>query len=215
MAFGTLVTRSSRPRRRSSNRTRPPITKSTYFSQSVNGFPVNGTINGPSARSRGFEAATRLNITKGLSASFATSYTKAKWSDTKTICLYTDGSECRTYAEGGLLGGAPRWKHTGNVRYARQLRPEMEGFLSLHGRYVGKVQIDRADDPNTTVEAFPSYALFDARAGFNWRNLDVTLWVENIADGRSRVSQQFDRVLGGRLFFTRPRTYGLNLSYAF
>jgi outer membrane receptor protein involved in Fe transport len=45
--------------------------------------------------------------------------------------------------------------------------------------------------------------------------LDVSLWVENIADKRSRVSQQFDRVLGGRLFFTRPRTFGLNASYAF
>jgi len=187
----------------------------TYFSQTVNGFPVNGTANGPSARSRGFEGAVRANVAGGLSAGFATAYTKAKWSETKTLCLYTDGTGCRTWAKGGLLGGAPRWKHSGDIRYTAALGADLQGFASVSGRYVGRVQIDRADDPATTVDAYPSYAIFDVRAGFDWRNLDVTLWVENIANKRAQVSQQLDVVLGARKFFTQPRTIGVNLSYAF
>ena len=188
----------------------------TYYSQDIGGFPVNGTTNGPNARSRGFEGIARVQLAGGLSASASTSYTKAKWSSTRQVCLYTDGSGCRDpWLKGGLLGGAPRWKHSGDLRYTTQLRPDVSGFVDLSGRYVGKVQIDRSDDPLTTVRAYPSYAIFDARAGVNLRNIDITLWVENFANKRAIVSRQRDRVLGTRLFYTTPRTYGVNLSYRF
>ena len=102
-----------------------------------------------------------------------------------------------------------------SVRYTAQLRPDVSGFVNLSGRYVGQIQTDRSDDPLTTVGAYPSYAIFDARAGVNLRNIDITLWVENFANKRAIVSRQRDRVLGTRLFYTTPRTYGVNLSYRF
>jgi iron complex outermembrane recepter protein len=188
----------------------------TYYSQDIGGFPVNGTANGPSARSRGFEAAARLNVTDDWQLNFATAYSEAKWSATKTLCLYTDGSGCRDpWTKGGLLGGAPNWKHSASVRYSTNFSNGMSGWASLSGRYTGSVPIDRADDPADTVRARPSYSIFDVRAGMTYEKLDVTLWIENVANKRAEVSAQNDRVLGARLIYTTPRTYGVTLAYAF
>jgi iron complex outermembrane recepter protein len=187
----------------------------TYFSQTIDGFPVNGTANGPSARTRGFEGAARLNISDEVSIGFNSAYTKAKWAETREVCLYTDGTGCRTWTKGGILGGSPKWKHSGFMRYDADLTENLKGYFNLSGRYVGEIQIDRADDPAITVESYDSYAIFDARAGLKWQKFDLTLWVENLANKRVQVSQQFDRVLGGKVFYTTPRTVGLNLSYTF
>lgn len=187
----------------------------TYFSQDIDGFPVNGTANGPSARSRGFEGAVRFNVTEALQVNFATSYTKAQWSATKRVCLYTNNTGCRSWDKGGDLGGAPAWKHSGNIRYTRELNNDHEAWLSLSGRYLGKVQIDRADTPVSSVRSYPAFAIFDLRGGVDLGDLDIGLWIENIANKRSQVSQQNDRVLGARILYTTPRTFGLNLSYAF
>jgi outer membrane receptor protein involved in Fe transport len=188
----------------------------TYYSQDIGGFPVNGTANGPSARSRGFEGAIRLNATDKLQLNFATSYTEAEWTATKQVCLYTNNTGCRApWTKGGPLGGAPAWKHSGNIRYTQPFSNGNEGWISLSGRYLGAVQVDRADTPGSNIRSYPSFALFDLRTGVNLAKLDIGLWVENIANKRAQVSQQNDRVLGARILYTSPRTYGLNLSYAF
>ncbi|QMW23132.1 TonB-dependent receptor [Sandaracinobacteroides saxicola] len=187
----------------------------TYFSQEINFFPVNGTANGPSARSRGVEATVRVNITDDLSAGFSTAYNDAKWSQTREVCLYVNpNSGCRTYEKGGVLGGSPRWKHSGFVRYDTDLGGDTRGFISLNARQVGAIPIDRSDSPNDVVETFRPYAIVDARIGVKWGQADISLWVENIGNKRSVVSRQPDRVMGNRVFYTQPRTIGLNLSYA-
>ena len=187
----------------------------TYYSQEINFFPVNGTANGPDARSRGFEGMVRFNLSDELSVNFATAYTQAEWSSTKTVCLYSDGTSCRTWTKGQALGGAPKWKHNGGIRYSRGLGANSNGWISLSGRFVGDVQVDREDFPTDDVPSYPSYATFDLRGGVDFGNFDVGLWVENVTNERAQVSQQIDRVMGARIIYTAPRTYGLNLSYAF
>ena len=187
----------------------------TYYSQDISGFPVNGTTNGPSARSRGFEGAMRFNVTDSLQVNFATAYTSAKWSGTKTVCLYTNATSCRTWTDGQKLGGSPKWKHSGGIRYSGDIGANTKGWASISGRYVGAVQVDRADFPTDDVPSYPSYALFDLHGGIELGDFDIGLWVENIANKRAQVSQQNDRVLGARILYTTPRTYGLNMSYSF
>ncbi len=187
----------------------------TYFSQEISGFPVNGATNGPDAKSRGFEGALRFDVTEGLKVNFNTSYNEAKWDGTKTVCLYTNNTGCRTWTKGGRLGGSPKWKHSGSIRYTTDIGEENQAWGSLSGRYVGSVQVDREDVPGSNLRAYKSYSLFDFRAGLNLGKIDASLFVENIANKRVQVSQQNDRVLGSRIFYTDPRTYGLNLSYAF
>jgi iron complex outermembrane recepter protein len=187
----------------------------TYFSQDISGFPVNGSTNGPDARSRGFEGALRFAVTDGLQVNFNTSYNEAKWDGTKTVCLYTNNTGCRTWTKGGRLGGSPKWKHSGSIKYTTGIGGDNEAWGSLSGRYVGAVQVDREDVPGSNLREYKSYSLFDFRAGFNLGVFDASMFVENIANKRVQVSQQNDRVLGSRIFYTEPRTYGLNLSYAF
>jgi outer membrane receptor protein involved in Fe transport len=187
----------------------------TYYSQEINFFPVNGTTNGPNARSRGFEGALKFNVSDALSLSATTAYTSAKWSSTRTVCLYTDGTSCRTWTEGQKLGGAPKWKNSASIRYSTDLGGDARGWASLSGRHVSAVQVDRADFPTDDIPSYPSYATFDLRGGVDLGAFSVGLWVENITNKRAQVSQQNDRVLGARILYTAPRTYGLNASYAF
>jgi iron complex outermembrane recepter protein len=189
----------------------------TYLDQAVeNGFPINGTTNGPSARSRGFEFATRYNVSDNWQVNLSSAYTEAKWTASKTVCRYTDGSGCRDpYLAGGILGGSPDWKHTFGVRYTTNLSASTTGFVALSGRYVGKVPVDRGDDPTSPVNSRAAYSLFDLRTGASFDKLDISFWVENLANKRVEVSSQPDAVMGRRLIFTSPRTYGMNLSYAF
>lgn len=189
----------------------------TYYSQDIDGFPINGSTNGPNARSRGFEGAVRFNLSDALSINFATAYTSAKWSSTKEVCLYSlpVPSSCRTWTDGQKLGGSPKWKHSGGIRYSGDIGANTKGWASLSGRFVGAVQVDRADFPTDDVPSYPSYAVFDLRGGVELGDFDIGLWVENFTNKRAQVSQQNDRVMGARILYTTPRTYGLNLSYSF
>jgi iron complex outermembrane recepter protein len=187
----------------------------TYYSQDINFFPVNGTTNGPNARSRGFEGIARFNLSDALSVNFSTAYTSAKWSSTKEVCLYTDNTSCRTWTEGQKLGGSPKWKNSASIRYSSDIGANAKGWASLSGRFVSAVQVDRADFPTDDVPSYPSYATFDLRGGVELGKFDIGLWVENITNKRAQVSQQNDRVMGARILYTSPRTYGLNLSYEF
>jgi outer membrane receptor protein involved in Fe transport len=187
----------------------------TYYSQEINFFPVNGTTNGPNARSRGFEGVVRFNLSDALSLNFTTAYTRAKWSSTKTVCLYTNGTSCRTWTDGQKLGGAPKWKNSASIRYSGDIGTNAKGWASLSGRFVSAVQVDRADFPTDDVPSYPAYAIFDLRGGVELGDFDIGLWVENFTNKRAQVSQQNDRVMGARILYTTPRTYGLNLSYSF
>ena len=188
----------------------------TYLSQTISGFPVNGTTNGPTARSQGFEISTRYKLNDNWQLSYASAYTDAKWTDSKTVCRFTDGTGCRApYLKGGILGGSPTWKHNAAVRYSTSFSNGSDGFISLAGRYTGTVPIDRSDDPAAPVDSRGSYTIFDLRAGMSFDKFDVTLWAENITNKRAEVSSQPDIVLGRRLIFTTPRTIGVNVSYAF
>jgi iron complex outermembrane recepter protein len=189
----------------------------TYLDQAVeNGFPINGTTNGPKARSRGFEFASRFRLTDAWQLTLQSAYTEAQWVESKTVCRYTDGTGCRApYLAGGKLGGSPDWKHNFGVRYTRAFAGGATGFVALSGRYVGKLPVDRGDDPASPVQSRPAYTIFDARAGVSFDKLDVTAWIENVANKRAEVSTQPDNVMGRRAIFTSPRTYGVNLSYAF
>jgi iron complex outermembrane recepter protein len=189
----------------------------TYLDQAVqNGFPINGTTNGPNARSRGFELLTRFALNESWQIKLASAYSTAEWVGSKTVCRYTDGTGCRApYLAGGVLGGTPDWKHNFGVRYTTNFSNGSSGHVALNGRYVGKVPVDRNDDPLSPVESRAAYSVFDVSAGMAFDKLDVSLWVENLANNRAEVSSQADFVMGRRLIFTAPRTYGMNLSYAF
>ncbi|HZF78718.1 MAG TPA: TonB-dependent receptor, partial [Rubrivivax sp.] len=189
----------------------------TYFSQSVSDFPVNGSANGPNARTRGWEFNSRYRISDLFTATFATATTRAQWVETKTQCLYTNGTECRTWAEGGNLGGAPKWKHNLGLRFNTTLQNDWYVWAALNARYKSKVQSDRADSPaqNATVATYDSYTQYDLRTGVDIDKFNVSVWVENLTNVQTLRSSNGGGIMGLRAIYGTPRTVGVNASYSF
>jgi iron complex outermembrane recepter protein len=189
----------------------------TYRSQDVNGFPVNGTANGPDARTQGLEFAARWKLSQAWQLTYGGATTEGKWVATKTHCLYTNGTSCRTWSEGGLLGGAPKWKHNLSVRFAHTFDNDLSFWASLSGSYSGPVQVDRSDSAldNTTIQKYKSYTRYNASAGVYKDNWDAQLWVSNLTNLRLVRSVQAAGLMGPREISPQPRSIGLNLSYRF
>jgi iron complex outermembrane recepter protein len=194
----------------------------TYYSQDVGGFPVNGTTNGPDAESNGIEWQGRFNFAPGWQVQFGSTYNMAKWAGTKEVCTYVDTTipdTCRTYSEGGVLGGTAKWKHGLGLRWDTLLDSGLGLNASLRGRYIGKKPSDRGDDPADVVFTYNSYTTFSANVGVSKDNWDATLWVDNLTNERELVSFQGTRQVaertGLRAIYLTPRTIGVNLSYKF
>jgi iron complex outermembrane recepter protein len=200
----------------------------TFFSQDVNGFPVNGTTNGPDARSTGLNLRARYNLLPDLQLSYEGTTAQAKWVSTETVCLYeatdSDGAAvtvdrqgCRTWEAGGKLGGGPKWKHMLGLRYATTVAGDIDLTARLTARYVGAVRTDRADSEagNAGVRIFPAFTRYNASVSVARAPWDVQLWVQNLTNERALVSSQAGGIMGERVIYTQPRTVGLNVSYEF
>ncbi len=189
----------------------------TYREQTVDGFPVNGTANGPNARTTGLEVSLRLRVTPQWQLTYEGATTDAKWVTTKTQCIYEDGTGCRTWEAGGKLGGSPKWKHKAGVRWQGDLTASLYGWATFDARYTGGVRSDRSDSSadNDSVFIYPSYTVLNAAVGFGQGPWEAQVWVQNLADKRALVSNQAAGLMGDRLIFSQPRTVGLNVSYSF
>ena len=189
----------------------------TYRSQLISGFPVNGTVNGPDAQTQGLEFSARYRFSPQWQTTLSGSTTKGKWADTATNCLYTNGTSCRTWLDGGTLGGAPKFKGAAGVRFNTELGGDWLLWASATARHVGKVQTDRSDDPNDngTARTYAAYTTADASIGVSSGPWDLQLWAENLADKRAVTSNQAGGLMGRRLIYIKPRTVGLNASYSF
>jgi iron complex outermembrane receptor protein len=190
----------------------------TYFSQDVDGFPVWGTTNGPNAISRGLEVQGRWKLTPAVELSFASTYAMAEWDGTKQVCLYANGTECRTYAKGGKLGGTAPWKHTLRARWNGQYQDHAVWF-SAGARYVGVKASDRGDAPESRPFEYKSYTTLRASAGIGKGDWDFSFWIDNLSNNRELVSFQGTSAVatrtGLRAIYLTPRTVGMNASYRF
>lgn len=193
-------------------------------------FPLNGTANGPDARSTGWELSSRLRVNENWQLSYNTATTSAKWVTTKNRCTYTeggnrpgstsdpDGPDCRTWSAGGRMNGAPKWKHNFSLRFNTTVATDYDLSASLSARYVGKIGSDRTDSVTENPPiVYPSYTLYNASVGLYKDDWSISLWVQNLSNLRTPVSVQSlgDTLMGSRLIYTTPRTVGVNLSYSF
>jgi iron complex outermembrane recepter protein len=190
----------------------------TYRDQTVeNGFPINGTVNAGNARSQGWETAFRWRIGSNWQVNYSGAFTEAEWSTTANHCFYTDGSGCRSqpWTKGGKLGGTPRWKHIYGARYNYTTDGGTYLWTGINARYVGQVQVDRADSPTSSVLERPSYTMLGMNAGLSAGDWDVSAWISNLDNKKVVVSGQEAGILGPRVIYARPRTIGVNVSYMF
>ena len=194
----------------------------TYFSQDIQGFPVWGTTNGPKARTRGFEMQLRWLPVAGLELGLSSSYTEGEWAGTKEVCLYADGTECRTYRKGGQLGGTAPWKHALNARWSRSFDTpwgDSDVYVAASANYLGLKASDRGDDPEDKPFEYKAYTTYRLSTGLSQSNWDLSLWVDNLTNERELVSFQGTSAVASRVglrgIYLTPRTVGLNLGWRF
>ncbi len=190
----------------------------TYRSQTVGGvFPLNGTTNGPNARTQGWELTSRYKLNENWQFSYSTTTSTGEWVDTLTQCLYTNNTSCKTWEAGGTLGGAPKWKHNLGVTYNTTLGNDYYVWASLKGSYVSSVQTDRVDFKDDVEKAsmYPAYTRYNASVGVSHGAWDLNLWMQNLTNVQAIVSNQESGLMGARVIYTTPRTIGMNLSYNF
>lgn len=189
----------------------------TYRSQDVeNGFPINGTTNGPNAHTQGFEFSSRLRLNPNWSLQYAAATNRGQFDETKTHCLYqnTATTGCKTWYAGDKLGGGAKWKQSFGVRFNTDLENDMYLTASLNGRYVGEVLTDR-DTNGVSASTFPAYTLLNANATLTKDEWELSVWVSNLANSDAQVSSQPIGITGARPIRAVPRTLGVNLSYHF
>ena len=189
----------------------------TYRSQEVeNGFPINGTTNGPDAHTQGFEFSSRLKLNTNWTVSYAAATNSGQFDETKTHCLYenTSGTGCTTWYANDKLGGGAKWKHTFGVRYNNELSNGMYISTGISGRHVGEVLTNR-DTNGVPATTFPAYSLFNANATLSKDDWELSFWASNLANSNAQVSSQPIGITGARPISAQPRTIGMNLSYQF
>lgn len=189
----------------------------TYRSQDVeNGFPINGTTNGPKAHTQGFEFTSRLRLNANWMLNYAAATNSGQFDETKTHCLYqnTSGTGCRTWYAGDKLGGGAKWKQSFGLRYSTELDNGMYISTGISGRHVGKVSTDR-DTNGVPATTFPAYSLFNANATISKDDWELSFWASNLANSNAQVSSQPIGITGARPINAQPRTIGMNLSYQF
>ncbi|AWL10740.1 hypothetical protein HMF8227_00232 [Saliniradius amylolyticus] len=194
----------------------------TYFSQTLNGiFPLNGTTNGPDAKTQGFELSSRYRITDNLTFRYAAAKTKGEWTETAERCVFAPVAnapdadlQCRSWEDGGNLGGTPEWRHNYGFSYEQDFD---EGYMTanIDGRYVGETPSGRQDFPDEDVYSRDSYTTYSASVSYGRDDWKVSLWVQNLTDERAETSGQTSVGYGWRTIFVQPRTIGLNLSYSY
>lgn len=188
----------------------------TYRAQTVeNGFPINGTANGPDAHTQGLEFSTRYKISSNWSVNYAAATNRGQFDETRTHCLYESTTTgCTTWYAGDKLGGGAKWKHNAGVRYNTEFDNGMYLSAGVSGRYVGAVATDR-DTNGVSARVFPSYAIYNANASLGRDNWELGLWARNLANSDALVSSQPIGITGARPITAQPRTIGMNLSYQF
>lgn len=130
-------------------------------------------------------------------------------------------SACVLDYSGNELEGAPENSLVASARYQRGLVGGTDWFVEGNAQF----QDDRfSDDRNTMV--FPSYWMFDFRAGVTNDTWDVIGYVDNafdddtiktgFADGDIPTFQVTQRFLNhGTVILPDPRTYGVRVNYRF
>lgn len=163
------------------------------------GATTNITDNAGDAEIDGFEAELtyRPNDNWGLGTSF--SYLDA------TLVSVLPGV---SLTPGSTLPGSPDFSMSNYVQFTTPLN-NASAYVRLSHRYVGELYSNIVNTPFSQIDP---YNVFNARAGVEFGNYEVALYVENIANDDSITSRDasVDPVVP-YAFRLRPRTVGVTL----
>ena len=158
--------------------------------------PLNFTINGGDARSKGAEASVTALLTDHLELTASGSYTDAKTKDDNP------GAPA-----GARLPQVPKWKLSSTLQYRRPL----SGNLGMMARASWSFIDDRPENLSA-VTVFSSYHQIDARIGIETERWQAFLFGTNLANEAGQIT---DGSSFGEGYYIRPRTFGISLRTQF
>jgi len=158
------------------------------------------STNGGTARSRGIEVETRVNVTDSLEINLSGSYIDAQ---------FREGNEPLGLQSGTRLPQSAQWNGAIGAQYEFDLFSNeafWRGDLSYISDYV-------SGGPGNLDDAIPvgDYVRLDMRAGIAIGQLDIEVFATNLTN-EDAVTTRF---LGGRGWRLNPRTIGINTRYRF
>jgi len=166
---------------------------------------INFATNAGKARSYGFEGAVNWAATRNLSLSANLTYLNAELS--RAFVSNPGGLTPILVDAGTTLPGASKWQVSDAISYQWSTAPLQPALLLSH-RFISSAPSGVLGETLRQGD----YHLVDARASVRIDKLDVTLFVDNIADTRGVTTQ----IMNGPLlqqYLVRPRTIGLTLAY--
>jgi len=148
----------------------------------------------------GLELESRYKLTDAWTVSGSVSWIDARFDDYKDAANGIDYSDNRVFC-------VPEYSYSLRVDYREAVAPDWElfGFVGLSG--TGPQYFD---DANRVKQG--AYELVNVRAGFQWKDLECSLWSRNVFD---TYYVAFENTTAGFAEDGRPRTFGASLSYTF
>lgn len=147
--------------------------------------------NAAKASSKGFEIESQYKISDNATLFANLGYVKSVYKDFKDI----NGDY-----KGKFINYAPKWTYSTGINYYG-----FGGFYtiaSVHGQ--SKMYADEKNTAKTN-----GYALVDLKFGFKKKNIDISLYCNNLFDKR------YDTNYVGYKFLSAPREVGINMNYKF
>ena len=162
--------------------------------------------NGGQAKSEGVE------FTVGAKPARNTSITG--WFTYDNAVLTADFVNSPTYGrDGDRLPNTPKYAGHIAVRQSATLADDLKGFVEADGTYTGRrFGIFQA---TALRQLYPSYKQVDVRAGLDYRNLSLTVYVNNIVDERGILNGGLGFSNPNSFIYIRPRTIGGALTARF
>lgn len=175
----------------------------------VNAAGLPTISNGDRARSRGIELEVRARPARGLRLGGTLTYTEA---------AFTSPAPALGIAQAGTpIPLVPKWSWTATGDYDFAIARDVQGFLHLDYRHVGR---NLTLLPNATSPAvyLPAYDLMNMRVGASRGNTDISLFVQNVWNERALFQAvRIEGVTppGLRVVTAAPTTFGVKLAQRF
>ncbi len=172
------------------------------------------TDNLGTARNRGFEAELEAKPVAGLTLYAGLGFIDARFR--KTIAADAGDMSAIIAARGDRLPYVPRWSGQMAIEYRTLLSPKFLGHL--RAQYAFATPYRRAPSPESQsydarVYRGEDYGNLALRAGIDWRNWQISAYIDNLLNDRSILYSSSDLapVSGVPLkqMALRPRTVGL------
>ena len=174
----------------------------------VNVNSLNSVVNGGTARVVGSELAYSYFVTNGLVVGGNMTYSHASLTED------VPGLEAKS---GQPLPLSPRFSTALTTSYERALSDCCASNVGLSFRFVGRRPSGFGGSTVHPQYWLDGYGLLDLRAGFEWRAVDLALFLKNVFDTQGGITAdasalQFNPNAPVRVTVTQPRTVGLTLT---